>query len=188
MIIAISTSSPSSSVALLETGGSIIDEAFEFAPMKASGAVIRLLDELLGRNGLKLSDADLFVSDAGPGSFTGVRVGVTIAKTLAWSCARQVAAVSAFDLITTTDASYVPARKGSFLIRIVGGAIEEGKDLPNSAVGYGEDSRPQTYPRASRASHVLGLLSRIAPMDLVPDYRLGPSISTPKQPYRVDVG
>ena len=43
------------------------------------------LDQVLRENNLKLTDLKLILVNIGPGSFTGVRVGVTIANTLSWS-------------------------------------------------------------------------------------------------------
>jgi tRNA A37 threonylcarbamoyladenosine modification protein TsaB len=43
-----------------------------------------LIDELLKRNNLKLTDLDKVESFPGPGSFTGLKVGATIANILNW--------------------------------------------------------------------------------------------------------
>ena len=46
----------------------------------------------------------IFVSN-GPGSFTGIRVGVTIAKTMAWALKKEIVAISSLELMATTKAS-----------------------------------------------------------------------------------
>ncbi len=46
--------------------------------------VLRLIDELLKKHNLKLKDIEAIQINPGPGSFTGIRVGFTIANTLAF--------------------------------------------------------------------------------------------------------
>lgn len=51
--------------------------------------IISSLTELLNRNKLKLSDIDIFVPELGPGSFTGLKIGVTIANILNWALGKK---------------------------------------------------------------------------------------------------
>ena len=46
--------------------------------------VLRLIDKLLRKHNLKLKDIEAIQINPGPGSFTGIRVGLTIANTLAF--------------------------------------------------------------------------------------------------------
>ena len=48
----------------------------------------------LNKNSLKISDIDNIVVLNGPGSFTGVRVGVTVSKTLAWALNKKIYTLS----------------------------------------------------------------------------------------------
>jgi tRNA threonylcarbamoyladenosine biosynthesis protein TsaB len=52
------------------------------------------IENLLARNQLRLADIDGFASASGPGTFTGVRVGLTAVKGLAETMSRRVVAVS----------------------------------------------------------------------------------------------
>lgn len=65
--------------------GSILDQIIEEPILQQSSAIMPCLQKLLLRNNTDVHDlADIIVVN-GPGSFTGVRLGVTIAKTLAYT-------------------------------------------------------------------------------------------------------
>ncbi len=55
------------------------------------------MDSLLRNNGLTLGDLTAFAVGLGPGSFTGVRVGVTTAKTLAQVTGKPLVGISSLD-------------------------------------------------------------------------------------------
>jgi tRNA threonylcarbamoyladenosine biosynthesis protein TsaB len=93
-LLAVDTTSASGSIALTDAG-SVIEEVALEAPSEGFAHI--LFDEiarLLGRHGLGFGDIDCFASAAGPGSFTGVRVGLTAVKGLAEANQRGVVAVS----------------------------------------------------------------------------------------------
>lgn len=79
LILSLDTSSLSGSVAILRddlTLGVISTRADE----NYSSRMFRHLEFLLSDLSLKLDDFDVFAVSAGPGSFTGLRVGLTAAK------------------------------------------------------------------------------------------------------------
>ena len=59
--------------------------------------------ELLDRNNLKPKDINNIFIAIGPGSFTGIRVGVTFAKVLAWSLNIKVVPFSSLELLASTS-------------------------------------------------------------------------------------
>ena len=84
--IAIETSCRHGGVAL-GIGERLADKIdFDAGARHATHLVVRLR-ELLGRHGLRATDVNEVYVSAGPGSFTGVRVGVTVARTLAQAVA-----------------------------------------------------------------------------------------------------
>ncbi len=59
--------------------------------------IMPLLEDMLGKCGLKLSDVDVFASVTGPGSFTGLRIGIATIKTLAQACNKPVVGVTSLE-------------------------------------------------------------------------------------------
>jgi tRNA threonylcarbamoyladenosine biosynthesis protein TsaB len=93
-LLAVDTTSEFGSIALAD-GERVIEEVALDSP--AEGFAHILFDEiarLLARHRLSLGDIDCFASAAGPGSFTGVRVGLTAIKGLAEANQRTAVAVS----------------------------------------------------------------------------------------------
>lgn len=165
----ISTSSPVATVALFEDNR-LLDDRQEHAPMRASGAVMRMIDALS-------SDPELYVADIGPGSFTGVRVGVTIAKTLAYVRSAKVAGISSFDLINPSGAAAVSSRKGMFLVRDEFGIDELPEDHPRAQAAF------RGLPSARSAAGLYSQLQPMQPFELLPEYILEPNISKPKMEF-----
>ena len=81
-ILAISTSSNSCSVALLEDTN-LIKELNIINEKTHSEKLMPLIQELFETTGFSLSDIGLIACDIGPGSFTGIRIGVSTVKALA---------------------------------------------------------------------------------------------------------
>lgn len=80
--------------------------------------VLLKIEEQFNLNNLKASSIDaIFVSD-GPGSFTGIRVGLTIAKVYAWSLNIKVINISSLEVLATTKSTkkylvpLIDARRG----------------------------------------------------------------------------
>lgn len=59
-----------------------------------SERLLVLVDEVLSESGLRLEDIDLFACGAGPGSFTGLRIGLATAKGLAFALGKPLVVAS----------------------------------------------------------------------------------------------
>lgn len=70
------------------------DEVYEKYDRDLSKMALFRVKELLEKNGLVPKDIDKIYVVRGPGSFTGLRVGVTIAKTYAWGCDKELYSLS----------------------------------------------------------------------------------------------
>lgn len=70
------------------------------ADTRAHGeTLVPLIQQLCSRAGTGLQEIDAFVVGMGPGPFTGLRVGIVAARTLAWVAARPVHGVCSLDAI-----------------------------------------------------------------------------------------
>ncbi|MBV1930900.1 MAG: tRNA (adenosine(37)-N6)-threonylcarbamoyltransferase complex dimerization subunit type 1 TsaB [Porticoccaceae bacterium] len=96
-IIAIDTASSSCSVALSNDGA--ISVLRESKPRQHIQLILPLVDELLKRSGLSILDIDAISFNQGPGSFTGLRIGMGVVQGLAFGANLQVLPVSTLQSI-----------------------------------------------------------------------------------------
>lgn len=100
LILALDTSSPSGSLALLRET-TILAHQVSSPDEQYSASLLRDTKELLDRAAISFEQIDLFAVDAGPGSFSGLRVGLTTVKGWAEVWRRPVAAVSGLEAMAT---------------------------------------------------------------------------------------
>ncbi len=82
-ILGIDTSAKTSSVGICGDNKTV-DELFLDKGLTHSETILPMIDEILTRNGLTLDDIDALAVNNGPGSFTGIRIGVAVVKGLAF--------------------------------------------------------------------------------------------------------
>jgi len=83
MILAFETSAKAASVALLE-GGTLLGESYQNTGLTHSQTLLVMAEDLLKTCGKTAGDVTAVAVANGPGSFTGVRIGVAAAKGFAW--------------------------------------------------------------------------------------------------------
>ena len=82
-ILAFETSAKAASAAVM-ADGVLLGEFYQNTGLTHSQTLLAMAQELLVECGLNMDDVDAVAVAAGPGSFTGVRIGVAAAKGLAW--------------------------------------------------------------------------------------------------------
>src|ERR1700719_4092778 len=98
LILALDTSSASGSLALLRDATVLTDRVIS-SDEPHSASLLRETTKLLGVARISFEEIDLFAVDAGPGSFTGLRVGLTTVKGWAEVWGKPIAAVSGLEAI-----------------------------------------------------------------------------------------
>jgi tRNA threonylcarbamoyladenosine biosynthesis protein TsaB len=91
-ILAIDTATEACSVALLN--GNVKDVIFEICPQQHSQRILPMVDILLSKHAIKITDLDALAYCRGPGSFTGVRIATGIVQGLALGADLPVIEVS----------------------------------------------------------------------------------------------
>jgi tRNA threonylcarbamoyladenosine biosynthesis protein TsaB len=108
LILAVETSGRVGSVALAQ-GPLIIDITRFSAPMRHSAELFVAIGQLLGRMALAPKDIGHIYISHGPGSFTGIRIAVTMAKTMNFANNVKIVAVNTLDAIAANATDYIGA-------------------------------------------------------------------------------
>lgn len=96
MLLAIDTSATAASVCLAQED-KIIGECFVNTALTHSQTLMPMIEQLCRDSGCAVSQADAIAVNVGPGSFTGVRIGVAAAKGLAFPRSLPCIAVSTLE-------------------------------------------------------------------------------------------
>lgn len=94
--LAIDTSTSAMTVAILENGN-MLGEVSSYAERNHSIGLLPHIQDLLARLHLKPKDLQSVAVGQGPGSYTGVRIAVSVAKTFAWSLSLDLIGVSSLE-------------------------------------------------------------------------------------------
>lgn len=133
MLLGIDTCGPAGSVALgrlAESGLEILGQT-ELAGRTYSAILVSAVAELLSANGLALKDLGGIVAVSGPGSFTGVRVGLSAVKGLAEGARLPVAAISRLRVLSrkaSVPCSALDAHRDEVFLR-VGDSDREAREM-----------------------------------------------------------
>ncbi|MCE5312438.1 MAG: tRNA (adenosine(37)-N6)-threonylcarbamoyltransferase complex dimerization subunit type 1 TsaB [Nitrospiraceae bacterium] len=96
--LAVETSTMLGGAAIVEDNRLVAELRINVRTTHSEG-LMPAIDFLLHRAGLSIGDMDLFSVSAGPGSFTGLRVGLSTVKGLAFSTGKPIAAVSSLEAL-----------------------------------------------------------------------------------------
>ena len=115
-ILALETTDAVASVALY-LDGEVFETVIDTNKRHAESVLLAAV-ELLSAHGLSTADMDAFAADVGPGSFTGVRIGVCMANALGAAHGKPVVAVDALETLAypyreQTVCTLIDARNGN---------------------------------------------------------------------------
>lgn len=96
LTLGIETSGRNGSVALASNGQILAARDLQAAGRRHAQTLVAEIDAMMGEQNLRMADCGAVAVSIGPGSFTGLRVGVVCAKTLAYATGCQLAAVDTF--------------------------------------------------------------------------------------------
>jgi len=103
----IDTSDKDVSIAIIKDGN-ILSEIQKEIPNEHSVYTVPFINKALDKSNLKPDDIDNIMVVNGPGSFTGVRIGVTIAKVYAYLLHKEIRTISSLKaLALSTDNNYI---------------------------------------------------------------------------------
>ena len=123
LILAVETATLSGSLALARAS-ELIASASGDPSVSHSNTLLADLDKLLRETTFKLADIDLFAVAAGPGSFTGLRIGIATVKALAATLVRPCAAVPTLQAValaggaSENSIALLPAGRGEVFAQL----------------------------------------------------------------------
>lgn len=143
LILAVDTSTNVGSAALYSSETGLIGEVTLNIKRTHSENIMVAIDDLLKLTEHTINDVDKFAVSIGPGSFTGIRIGVAVVKGLAYSTGKTIAGINELDAIAyganETDCeiiSIIDARKErGYYSRY---SYENGKLVRKDEYGVGE--------------------------------------------------
>ena len=124
-ILAFETSAKAASVALLE-GGNLLAESYQNAGLTHSRTILVMAEHLLQSCELTPQDVEAVAVAMGPGSFTGVRIGMAAAKGFAWGRELPLFGVSTLEAMAWGLGELMDARRSQVynaLFRASGGTL-----------------------------------------------------------------
>ena len=104
-ILALETSAKAASCAVVRDGAPVAS-AFQATGLTHSRTLMPMVEAMLQNSEMALSDMDAIAVAAGPGSFTGLRIGVAAVKGLAWAADKPCVAVSTLEAMAAPLAAF----------------------------------------------------------------------------------
>lgn len=136
-VLAVDTTTARGSVALV-VGGRVAGEVRVTSQEGHSRWLFAAADQLLGPRGHRSLDVDGFAVTLGPGSFTGVRVGIATVQGLALGAGRPCVGLSALDVLASragTEEATVVALMDAWRDEVYAGVYEAGQPAGPARAG-----------------------------------------------------
>lgn len=99
LVLAIDTATKIAGIALYDDKIGILGELNLYVKTNHSNIIMTAIDNLFKMTGLSIADVDRVAVTIGPGSFTGIRIGVAIAKGLVYGIDKKIVGINELDVI-----------------------------------------------------------------------------------------
>ncbi|MBQ7219280.1 MAG: tRNA (adenosine(37)-N6)-threonylcarbamoyltransferase complex dimerization subunit type 1 TsaB, partial [Ruminococcus sp.] len=103
MILSVDSSATPASVCLYD--GKVLAEYYINTKLTHSQTLVAMIESVLQVTGTDVKDIDMYAVNSGPGSFTGVRIGVSAVKGMAYAQDKPCVAVSTLHSMAYLDLS-----------------------------------------------------------------------------------
>ena len=104
-MLAFESSAKPASVALVRDG-ELLAQYSQYTTLTHSRTLLPMAEDLLRNCDIKIGDVDIFAVAHGPGSFTGIRIGVSTVKGLAWASGKPCMGVSTLEAMAWNGISH----------------------------------------------------------------------------------
>jgi tRNA threonylcarbamoyl adenosine modification protein YeaZ len=125
VILALETSSATASAAVVDAGGVPLGESRPAAGSHQARRLLECVHEALTVAGVALDDVATVVCGLGPGTFTGLRIGVATARALAQAAGLQVAGVPSLEALARGLAATAAGAHADCLVPLIDGRRDE---------------------------------------------------------------
>ena len=88
-------------IVALADNSTIFSFCNEIVENQMSNIIMEKVEKCFQEAGLEPTDVDRILVAVGPGSYTGIRIGVTIAKTFAWALKREIIPISSLEIMVS---------------------------------------------------------------------------------------
>ncbi len=105
-VLSIETSTRAACVAYIGISPRFVERLLSERP--PSAGLLKTIYSILNECGKTIKDVDLFVVDTGPGSFTGIRIGLSTVYALSYALSKPAVGVSSFEVIGSSISSDIP--------------------------------------------------------------------------------
>ncbi len=178
LILSVETATLSGSVALTR-GDEVLGLIGGDAAISHSNTLLVDVDKLLAQTQIALSDVDLFAVATGPGSFTGLRIGIATIKALAATLDHPCVGIPTLEAVALSagrserSVALLPAGRGEVFTQLFSvpdedsvKALDEAAHIPPSQLGerYGhlENLRWCDWRIAPPTTHLAPYIARLA--------------------------
>ncbi len=116
MILALRSDSPVAELYILDKDGKTVTEQRWPAGRELAAQLLSAIEDILKKTGIEWSSLSGLIIYEGPGSFTGLRIGVTVANALSYSLAIAIAGTGGNNWLIEGVSTLAGAEPGTYVM------------------------------------------------------------------------